>query len=108
MVNNIRDIKTDKQSGKITIAVRLGDRGARRLFVFMLWMPVVVNLMLVLFYPATVIGFLNLLLVLPATLIALDGKGPKELITALKLTSFAGLGFGVLVGAGIVLVSFSL
>lgn len=108
MVNNIRDIKTDKESGKITIAVRLGDRGARRLFVFMLWMPVVVNLMLVLFYPATVIGFLNLLLVLPATLIALDGKGPKELITALKLTSFAGLGFGVLIGAGIVLVSFSL
>ena len=53
-------------------------------------------------------GFLNLLLVLPATLIALDGKGAKELITALKLASFAGLGFGVLVGLGVGLVSFSI
>ena len=71
-------------------------------------MPVLVNLMLVLVYPATLLGFLNLLLVVPATLIALDGSGAKELITALKLTSFAGLGFGVLVGAGIFFVSFSL
>ena len=107
MVNNIRDIKTDKESGKITVAVRLGEKNSRRLFIWMLWLPVLINLMLVLVYPATLLGMLNLLLVIPATLIALDGRGAKELITALKLASFAGLGFGVLVGAGIFFVSFS-
>ena len=105
MVNNIRDIKTDKESGKITVAVRLGEKNSRRLFIWMLWIPVLINLMLVLVYPATLLGLLNLLLVIPATVIALNGRGAKELITALKLASFAGLGFGVLVGAGIFFVS---
>jgi 1,4-dihydroxy-2-naphthoate octaprenyltransferase len=108
MVNNIRDIATDKESGKNTIAVRLGAKLSRRLFIWMLWIPVLINVLLVPIYPATIMGFLNLLLVLPATLIALDGKGAKELITALKLASFAGLGFGVLVGLGVGLVSFSI
>ncbi len=101
MVNNIRDIETDKKSGKITLAVRMGKKVASRVFILMIWTPVLLNLLLVLVYPATLLGLLNLLLVLPATLIVLDGKSAKELITALKLTSFAGLGFGVLVGFGI-------
>ena len=101
MVNNIRDIETDKKSGKITLAVRMGKKTASRVFILMIWMPVLLNLMLILVYPATLLGMLNLLLVLPATLIALDGRSPKDLITALKLTSFAGLGFGVFVGFGI-------
>jgi 1,4-dihydroxy-2-naphthoate polyprenyltransferase len=101
MVNNIRDIETDKKSGKITLAVRMGKKLASRVFIFMIWMPVLLNLMLIFVYPATLLGMLNLLLVLPATLIALDGRSSKELITALKLTSFAGLGFGVFVGFGI-------
>lgn len=107
MVNNIRDLKTDREAGKNTIAVRLGDKVSRRLFIAMLWIPVLVNILMVPIYPATVLGFLNLLLILPATLIALDGKQPKELITALKLASFAGLGFGVLIGLGVSLVSFA-
>ena len=101
MVNNIRDIETDTKSKKITLAVRMGKKLSLRVFILMLWIPVLLNLMLILVYPATLLGLLNLLLVLPATLIALDGKSPKDLITALKLTSFAGLGFGVLVGFGI-------
>ena len=101
MVNNIRDIETDKKSGKITLAVRMGKKVASRVFILMIWTPVLLNLLLVLVYPATLLALLNLLLVLPATLIVLDGKSAKELITALKLTSFAGLGFGVLVGFGI-------
>ena len=107
MVNNIRDLKTDREAGKNTIAVRLGDKVSRRLFIAMLWIPVLVNILMVPIYPATVLGFLNLLLILPATLIALDGKQPKELITALKLASFAGLGFGVFIGLGVSLVSFA-
>ena len=108
MVNNIRDIETDKKSGKITLAVRMGKKTASRVFILMVWLPVLLNLMLILVYPATLLGLLNLLLVLPATLIVLDGRSAKELITALKLTSFAGLGFGVLIGFGIFAVNLGL
>jgi 1,4-dihydroxy-2-naphthoate octaprenyltransferase len=107
MVNNIRDIETDKKSGKNTLAVMMGRKAASRVFILMLWLPVALNFLLIFIYPATLLGMLNLLLVLPATLIALDGRSAKELITALKLTSFAGLGFGVLVGYGIHVVSFA-
>jgi 1,4-dihydroxy-2-naphthoate octaprenyltransferase len=67
---------------------------------------VLINLLLVLIYPATLLGMLNLLLLLPVTLIIMESKNPGELITALKLTSLAGLGYGVLVGLGVFLVSF--
>ncbi|MFM1993647.1 MAG: hypothetical protein RL537_336 [Actinomycetota bacterium] len=106
MVNNIRDIETDTKAGKRTLAVILGYGTSRFLFLLMIWLPVFVNLLLVLFYPATILGLLNLLLLLPITLINAKSRNPRDLITALKLTSFAGLGFAALVSLGIYLVNF--
>ena len=108
LVNNIRDRATDEAAGKKTIAVRLGDKRSRVLFLLMIFIPVALNLLLILIYPATVIGLLNLLLLVPISGIALSGKTPKELITALKLTSLAGFSYGLLVGLGLFLVSFNL
>ena len=73
----------------------------------LIWLPVGLNFLILLAYPAAILGMLNLLLVLPVTLIIMESRNPGELITALKLTSFAGLGFAVLVGTGIALVSLS-
>ncbi len=106
MVNNIRDIETDTKAGKRTLAVILGYGTSRFLFLLMIWVPVLVNLLLVLFFPATILGLLNLLLLLPITLIIAKSRNPGDLITALKLTSFAGLGFAALVSLGIYLVNF--
>ncbi len=106
LVNNIRDLETDRASGKRTLAVKLGEKPSKTLFLLLLWLPVLINLLLVLIYPATLLGMLNLLLLLPVTLIIMESKNPGELITALKLTSLAGLGYGVLVGLGVFLVSF--
>src|SRR5919201_1220683 len=39
MVNNIRDIETDRRAGKRTLGVRLGRRRARRLFAAMVYVP---------------------------------------------------------------------
>jgi 1,4-dihydroxy-2-naphthoate octaprenyltransferase len=108
LVNNIRDRATDEIAGKKTIAVRLGDKRSRVLFLLMIFIPVALNLLLILIYPATVIGLLNLLLLVPISGIAISGRTPKELITALKLTSLAGFGYGLLVGVGLFVVSFSL
>jgi len=107
LVNNIRDRETDIASGKRTLAVLLGDKRARALFLVMLYVPFALNILLILIYPATVIGLLNLLLLIPISGIALTGKTPKELITALKLTSLAGFSYGLLLAIGLVVVNFS-
>ena len=106
MVNNIRDIETDAKAEKRTLAVIVGPKVSRALFLLMIWIPVGINFLLIFIYPATILGMLNLLLLLPITLIILESRNTGELITALKLTSLAGLGFGALVGAGIFLVNF--
>jgi 1,4-dihydroxy-2-naphthoate polyprenyltransferase len=41
MVNNIRDIETDRRAGKRTLAVRLGRHRARRTFAAMIYLPFV-------------------------------------------------------------------
>lgn len=106
LINNIRDIETDSKAGKRTLAVILGRKLSKSLFLLMIWIPVAINLLLFLIYPATLLGMLNLLLLLPITLIVFESRNPGELITALKLTSLAGLGFAALVGLGIYLVNF--
>jgi 1,4-dihydroxy-2-naphthoate octaprenyltransferase len=106
LVNNIRDVETDRQSGKNTLSVRIGVRASKVLFAALLILPVIFNLFLAAIYPATLVGLANLMLVFPALLAGVKGKSPKDYISALKLTSFAGLGFGLLVGLGLFVVSF--
>ncbi len=106
LVNNIRDIETDRVSGKNTLSVRIGVRASKWLFGMLLVLPVVFNLFLASLYPATILGLANLLLVFPAFMAGVKGKTAKDYISALKLTSFAGLGFGLLVGLGLFIVAF--
>jgi 1,4-dihydroxy-2-naphthoate octaprenyltransferase len=106
LVNNIRDIETDRQSGKNTLSVRIGVRASKWLFGTLLIVPVIFNLLLASLYPATIMGLANLMLVFPAFMAGVRGKTAKDYISALKLTSFAGLGFGLLVGLGLFVVTF--
>jgi 1,4-dihydroxy-2-naphthoate octaprenyltransferase len=106
LVNNIRDVETDRESGKNTLSVRIGVRASKWLFGALLILPVIFNILLASLYPATIIGLANLLLVFPAFMAGVKGKTAKDYISALKLTSFAGLGFGLLVGLGLFIVAF--
>ena len=106
LVNNIRDVETDRESGKNTLSVRIGVRASKWLFGALLILPVLFNILLASLYPATIIGLANLMLVFPAFMAGVKGKTAKDYISALKLTSFAGLGFGLLVGLGLFVVAF--
>jgi 1,4-dihydroxy-2-naphthoate octaprenyltransferase len=106
MVNNIRDIETDKLASKKTLAVMLGKKAATGLFLAMIWIPFMILSLFTLLYPATLMGFASLLLVAPATLIVLTAKSSKELILVLKLTSFASLAYALALAAGLFIVFF--
>jgi len=106
MVNNIRDIETDKRASKNTLAVRMGAKWAKRLFILMIWFPFLILFYFTLLYPASFLVFGALFLVAPATLIVLTAKTAKELILVLKLTSFASLAYALLLTLGLVVVFF--
>jgi 1,4-dihydroxy-2-naphthoate octaprenyltransferase len=106
MVNNIRDLETDKVSSKKTLAVRMGAKWAKRLFIFMIWFPFVVLLYFSLLYPISLLAFAAIFLVAPATLIVLTAKSAKELVLVLKLTSFASLTYALLLTLGLVVGAF--
>jgi 1,4-dihydroxy-2-naphthoate octaprenyltransferase len=106
MVNNIRDLETDKVSSKKTLAVRMGAKWAKRLFIFMIWFPFVVLLYFSLLYPVSLLAFAAIFLVAPATLIVLTAKSAKELVLVLKLTSFASLTYALLLTLGLVVGAF--
>ena len=106
MVNNIRDLETDKVSSKKTLAVRMGAKWAKRLFIFMIWLPFVVLVYFSLLYPISLLAFAAILLVAPATLIVLTAKSAKELVLVLKLTSFASLTYALLLTLGLVVGAF--
>jgi 1,4-dihydroxy-2-naphthoate octaprenyltransferase len=105
MVNNIRDIDLDRHVGKKTLAVRVGKSWAKAIYLILLWAPIAILIPFPFLYPASVFAYSSVLLIAPATLIVLTAKTPKELILVLKLTSFAGLVYGALLGYGLAAVS---
>lgn len=100
LVNNIRDIQTDKLANKRTIAVRMGTKLSKAVYLIMVWLPLAISGFVFLLYPATILSALVLMLLIPITLIISKGSNPKDLITALKLTSYAGLVYGSGLGVG--------
>ena len=105
MVNNIRDIDLDRHVSKNTLAVKVGKRAAKAIYFAFIWIPLVLLSGFVLLYPATFFAFVSILFVAPATLIVATAKQPKELILALKLTSFGALAYALLLGYGLAAVS---
>ncbi|RJU01025.1 1,4-dihydroxy-2-naphthoate polyprenyltransferase [Arthrobacter frigidicola] len=103
MANNVRDIPTDREAGKRTLAVRLGDSTARVSYVMMLAAALLLPLFLIDNHP----WVLLVLLLVPAGLmpswLMLKGKKRRSLIPVLKQTSLINLGFSLLFGLGIVL-----
>ncbi len=103
MANNVRDIPTDREHGKLTLAVRLGEDMARVSYVMMLALALLLPLFLVYDYPWVLLVLLLTPLTLMPSWLMLKGKKRKSLIPVLKQTGILNLLFSVLFAAGLVL-----
>ena len=101
MVNNLRDIPTDALVGKQTLAVRIGDRRARRVYVAMIALPLLLGVACAVVAPWSL---LVLLLALPVALLSVTvllGARGIALVPVLAGTGLVELGYGMLLGLGL-------
>ncbi|WP_090065959.1 1,4-dihydroxy-2-naphthoate polyprenyltransferase [Lentzea flaviverrucosa] len=103
VANNLRDIPTDAVSGKRTLAVVLGDKDTRRLYLALVAVPFLIALGMVVRVPYALLGFLAAPVLLPAVRRVAAGRGGRDLIPVLQFTGIAMLAWAVLVSAGLVL-----
>lgn len=103
VVNNLRDIPTDAESGKITLAVRLGDSRTRLLFAALLATPLVMSLMLAIATPWALVGLIAAPLLWQAyTPVRTGAQGPG-LIPSIGSTGKAMLGWAVVTAVALAL-----
>ena len=101
MANNIRDIPTDRESGKMTAAVRLGDRASRWVFAACAWLPVAMIVALgaaVGLHPLATcaLGVGAAAWAAGVSLPVLTGASGRALITVLRNTGFFTLAWALL------------
>ncbi|MCX8563336.1 1,4-dihydroxy-2-naphthoate polyprenyltransferase [Mycolicibacterium mucogenicum] len=103
VANNLRDIPTDQVSGKITLAVRLGDARTRQLFQVLTLLPFVLTAVLTLATPWCLVGFAAAPLAVRAARPVRTGLGGRELIPVLKDTGLTMLVWAALITAVLVI-----
>ena len=101
VVNNLRDIDGDAVAGKRTLAVLLGDRRTRLLFVGLFVVAFAVIAAVGVARPWALMALLAAPLAVPPARTVLSGERGPALIAALAGTGKLTLATGVLLGAGL-------
>ncbi|WJZ17029.1 1,4-dihydroxy-2-naphthoate octaprenyltransferase [Corynebacterium guangdongense] len=96
LANNIRDIPSDRDTGKITLAVRLGDTGSRRLFTMLSSVPFIVSLIYFFAWWPLMLGVVASPLVAPGNLAMRRGVAGRDLIPVIGSTGKAMLAWAVI------------
>ncbi|WP_280835291.1 1,4-dihydroxy-2-naphthoate polyprenyltransferase [Mycolicibacterium frederiksbergense] len=105
VANNLRDIPTDSQSGKITLAVRLGDGRTRLLYQLLVALSLALTLVLMLATPWCAVGLLAVVPALRGLRPVRDGSTGAQLIPVLRDTGLTMLVWSIAVAAALVLAS---
>jgi 1,4-dihydroxy-2-naphthoate octaprenyltransferase len=104
VVNNLRDIPTDRVAGKRTLAVRLGDGPTRRLYVALVGLPFLLPVGLaVTGRPWALLGLLALPLAVVAARPVVDGAVGRSLIPVLRDTGRTEIAYAVALAVGLAL-----
>ena len=103
VVNNLRDIDGDARVGKRTLAVLLGDRATRLVFVGLIVGAFAVVVAVALVRPWTGLAVLGTAFAVPPARTVLGGGRGPDLIRALQGTGLLTLITGILLAAGLAL-----
>ncbi|GAB3210390.1 1,4-dihydroxy-2-naphthoate polyprenyltransferase [Nocardia tengchongensis] len=101
VTNNLRDIPTDTESGKLTLAVRLGDARTRTLHQVLILIPFLALALLAWRSPWTLAALVALPLAVKANEPVRTGKNGPGLIPALAGTGQAMLVWSIVVAAAL-------
>lgn len=83
VTNNLRDIPSDTEVGKRTLAVRLGDAGSRRLYVTLVALPFLISIGTGVVAPLMLLGLVAAPLAIPSVRRVLGGAAGRDLIPVL-------------------------
>jgi 1,4-dihydroxy-2-naphthoate octaprenyltransferase len=103
VANNLRDIPTDTESGKITLAVRLGDQGTRIFYQVLLSAAAVLTLALTAATPWCALGLLATPLAMRAAKPIRTGQFGPALVPVLRDTGLTMLVWSIAVAAALTL-----
>src|SRR6202041_2513463 len=103
VANNLRDIPSDGESGKITLAVRLGDKRTRILYQALLAVAAVLTLALTAATPWCAAGLVATPLAVRAAAPVRTGRAGPELIPVLRDTGLTMLVWSIAVAAALTL-----
>lgn len=95
VVNNLRDRERDAVSRKRTLAVLLGNKPTRALYVVLMLVPLGLLAFFTVFYLEAGYVFFVAVLVLPAIVIVLFAKTASEYVSAMRLTLFSAFVYGL-------------
>ena len=101
VINNLRDIPTDREVGKRTLAVRLGDRRTRILYSALIAGAFAVIALAATHRPWSSIAFAALLMAAGPTKKVLEGAGGPDLVVVLGNTGKVQLLYGLLFSIGL-------
>ena len=103
VINNLRDIPGDTEVGKVTLAVRLGDKKTRTLYNLLFVACGVAIVLCALSRRGAIVGVLGLFVAVPAIRIVRSGASGRELIAVLATTGKTQMATGLLLSLGLLL-----
>ena len=103
VANNLRDVPTDGESGKVTVAVRIGDVATRKLYLGLLAAPALTAVLAALDRPFALLALLAFPLALAPIRRITGGATGLALLPVLRDTGRLELAYAVLLAVGLAL-----
>lgn len=108
MANNVRDIPTDREVGKLTMAVRLGDTWSRRVYAIEMLLGLFLTALLMPANPWYLLVFILMGPILHSCFVVLSGSNGKALIPVLKQAGLVAMAYSLLVAVAAYLSTFDI
>ncbi|MFC4722027.1 1,4-dihydroxy-2-naphthoate octaprenyltransferase [Geojedonia litorea] len=105
-LNNMRDSETDKQSNKITLAVKLGSKASKIYHFILIGGAILISFLFALLYYSSVLNFLCFLAYIPLIIHLKNisnAKQPNDFDSQLKVLALTTFLFSILLGVGYIL-----